>query len=512
METKITLTTKAGAHRAVADLLVAGVHAEDSKRAAELDRRLGGAAGRGIEKTSARLGSCFVVDTMGQLPARAVAVAGLGEKENFSRKNFSATGNYFKAASAAVKAAGGGQKKIVFDFPGLSSAADVRAVIEGALLGAYKFEKYKGGAPHSVSPHGGKPRGGKPSGGGADTPEHIAVVSSLSAAAFKDAARLALATVKGVRLCRDLVNEPPMSLTPSALASEAKKMCAEEGLDCTVITPEEMEKRGMGGLLAVGGGSANPPRLIHMIYRPPSAKGARKVAIVGKGITFDSGGLSLKPADSMKGMKMDMAGAAAVIGAMKAVSAAAPRAEVHGIVASAENMTGPAAYRPDDIVTPMNGKTVEIGNTDAEGRVVLADALSYAVELGAKEIVDLATLTGACVVALGVNTAAVMGNSPEVVKKILRSAAVAGESVWELPLSDDLRKDIESDVADIKNVGGRAGGAITAALFLEHFVSETPWAHLDIAGPAFADKGNDWQPKGATGFGVRTLLGYLSGK
>lgn len=491
MKTGFTLTGKSGAHRAAADLLVAGVSAGDSKRIAELDRRLGGAASRGIEKTSARLGSCFVVDTMGRLPARAVAVAGLGEK-----KNFSAPGDCFKASSAAVKAAGGGPKKVVLDFPGPSStAAGVRALLEGALLGSYGFSKYKGG-------------GGPPEGG----PERIAVASSISSAAFREASRLALATAEAVRLCRDLVNEPPMSLTPAALAEAAERMCAEEGLECAVITPEEMEKRGMGGLLAVGGGSANPPRLIHMKYRPSPAKRARRVAIVGKGITFDSGGLSLKPADSMRNMKMDMAGAAAVIGAMKAVCAVRPRTEVHGIVASAENMTGPAAYRPDDIVTPMNGKTVEIVNTDAEGRVVLADALGYAVELGAQEIVDLATLTGACVVALGVNTAGVMGNSPEVVKNILRSAAAAGEAMWELPLSDDLRKDIEGDFADIKNAGGRAGGAITAALFLEHFVSETPWAHLDIAGPAFADKGNDWNPKGATGFGVRTILDYLSRK
>ena len=480
METKFTLIGKAGAHRAAADLLVAGVSAGDTKRIAELDRRLGGAASRGIEKTSARLGSCFVVDAMGRLPARAVAVAGLGEK-----KKFSAPGDFFKAASAAGRAAGGGFKKVVFDFPGLSSAAGVRALMEGALLGPYRFSKYKGGGktPEDKTPE----------------PEQVAVASSVSAPAFRDASRLALATAEAVRLCRDLVNEPPMSLTPSALAEAAERMCAEEGLECKVITPGEMEKRGMGGLLAVGGGSANPPRLIHMTYRPPSAKRARKVAVVGKGITFDSGGLSLKPA-----------GAATGIGARKAVCAVRPRAEVHGIVASAENMTGSAAYRPDDIVTPMNGKTVEIINTDAEGRVVLADALSYAVKLGAREIVDLATLTGACVVALGGGTAGVMGNSPEVVKNILRSAAVAGEAMWELPLSDDLRKEIESDFADIKNAGGRAGGAITAALFLEHFVSSTPWAHIDIAGPAYMEKGNDWYPRGATGFGVRTVVDYLS--
>ena len=474
MKTKFTLTSPAASARMAADLFVAGVKAGDKKRIAALDRRLGGAVSRGIEKG----GNCFVLDTMGRLPAKAVAVC---------VPRSSSPGELFRASSAALKASGGADT-VAVDIAGLSSAPAVRAVMEGALLGSYGFTKYKGGTPSAP-------------------PRRVAVSSTLKAGAFNDAANRALAVASGVRICRDLVNEPPMSLTPAALAGFAEEMCAERGLECEVMLPEEMKKRKMGGILAVGGGSANAPRLIRMVYRPARARG--RVAIVGKGITFDSGGLSLKPADAMRTMKMDMAGAAAVMGAMSALGAVEPGVEVHGIVASAENMTGSAAYRPDDIVTPMNGKTVEIINTDAEGRVVLADALSYAVKLGAREIVDLATLTGACVVALGAGTAGVMGNNRRVVEGVKTAAARVGERVWELPLADDLRKDIESDFADIKNAGGRWGGAITAALFLEHFVSQKPWAHLDIAGPAYLEKGNDWLPKGASGFGVRTVVEYL---
>ncbi len=476
--------------RVKADLLVAGIYDGEEKRLAAIDRKLRGAVSRGVERSRGlRLGSFFRIDTMGGIAAAELMVAGLGK-----RKSFSDPADFFKAASVAAKNAGSHVKKLVLDFPVSNSTPALRALMEGALLGSYEFSRYKSEpAPQS----------------GAD---EISVVSGVSEKSFKSSALRSESVASAVRMCRDLVNEPPANLTPAALADRAQEMCSDSGLECSVIHPHEMEEKGMGGILAVGAGSSNPPRLIHMTYRPARAKRSRPLAIVGKGITFDSGGLSLKPAEAMRTMKMDMSGAAAVIGAMKAVAGLKPSVTVHGIVGSAENMTGPSAYRPDDVVRPMNGKTVEIVNTDAEGRVVLADALSYAVEEGAKEIIDLATLTGACVVALGMNTAGVMGNSEKVINGIKRSSARAGENVWELPLSADLRKDIESDIADIKNAGNRWGGAITAALFLEHFVSDTPWAHLDIAGPAYLERGNDWYPKGASGFGVRTLVDYISEK
>lgn len=484
--------TKNKPHGIKADLLVAGIHREDMRRISETDRKLGGAISRAVERAGDfRLGSFFVADTMGKLPASEIMVVSLGEKNRFS-----APADFFKAASVFAKNCGSHVKKAVLDFPVSNNTASLCSLMEGALLGSHKFLKYKSGSA---------PR--------REISEITVFSPRISEKSFKNAASRSEKIADAVRLTRDLVNEPPASLTPSALADCAESVCAETGLQCSVMLPAEMKERGMGGILAVSAGSSNPPRLIHMT-RPGTGKTgkSREIAVVGKGITFDSGGLSLKPAEAMRTMKMDMAGAAAVIGTMKAVAATNPGATVHGIVAAAENMTGPSAYKPDDIVKAMNGKTIEIVNTDAEGRVVLADALSYAVEIGAKEIIDLATLTGACVVALGINTAGVMGNSGEIVRDIKTSSSLTGENVWELPLSADLRKDIESDFADIKNAGNRWGGAITAALFLEHFVSGVPWAHLDIAGPAYLEKGNDWYPKGATGFGVRTLVNYISQK
>lgn len=487
---KFTLTKKKP-YGTKADLLAVGIYDGDAKRVSGIDAKLGGAVSRAVSRAGGfRFGSFFVADTLGKVPASEIMVVSLGEK-----KSFSAPADFFKAASVVSKNAGSHVGKLVLDFPVSKDAASLCALMEGALLGSHVFSKYKTASA---------PRG--------EVSEMEIFCPGASQKTFKAAALRARTVADSVCLTRDLVNEPPARLTPSVLADRAEHMCAEAGLRCSVMLPAEMKERGMGGMLAVSAGSSNTARLIHMTYSPEGVKRPREIALVGKGITFDSGGLSLKPAEAMKTMKMDMSGAAAVIGAMKAIAGLKPGVAVHGIVAAAENMTGPSAYKPDDIVRAMNGKTIEIVNTDAEGRVVLADALSYAVEIGAKEIIDVATLTGACVVALGINTAGVMGNNVKVVDGIKRSSSLAGENVWELPLSDDLRRDIESDFADIKNTGNRWGGAITAALFLEHFVSGVPWAHIDIAGPAYLEKGNDWYPKGGTGFGVRTLVNYVSRK
>ncbi len=474
-----------------ADLLAVGVYSDDTRQISAIDRKLGGAVSRTIGRARGlRLGSFSVIDSMGKIPASEIMVVGLGEK-----RSFSAPADFFKAASVVSGNAGAHVKKIVLDFPVSNASESLRALMEGTLLGSYRFSKYKSGSPP------------------AGEISEIAVFSPrVSEKSFRAAARRSETVAQSVCLSRDLVNEPPAFLTPATLADCAEKMCDGAGLCCSVMLPAEMKEKGMGGILAVSAGSSNTPRLIHMTYSPAGAGKSREIAIVGKGITFDSGGLCLKTAEGMKAMKMDMSGAAAVVGIMKAIAELKPAITVHGIVAAAENMTGPSAYKPDDIVRAMNGKTIEIVNTDAEGRVVLADALSYAVEIGAGEIIDLATLTGSCVVALGIHTAGIMGNNAKIVRDIQRSSSLTGESVWELPLSADMRKDIESDFADIKNTGNRWGGAITAALFLEHFVSGTPWAHIDIAGPAYLEKGNDWYPKGGTGFGVRTLVNYISQK
>jgi leucyl aminopeptidase len=325
---------------------------------------------------------------------------------------------------------------------------------------------------------------------------------------FKEEIAHAHALADSISLVRDMVNEPPLYMTPSKIADTASAIARESGMKCEIFDLKEIKRRGMGGLAAVTSGSTEPPRFIDLTYEP-RGKYKTTLAIVGKGITFDSGGLCIKPADSMRTMKMDMAGAAAVLGIMKAVARLKPSVKVHGLISSCENMTGPAAYKPDDVIRAYNGKTIEVINTDAEGRIVLSDALSYAVHLKVNEIVDLATLTGACMVALGTYTAGLMGNNQKLIDRILKAAGSAGEKVWQLPMDDELRPEVRSDVADMKNAGSRWGGAITAAMFLENFVGDTPWAHIDIAGPAYNEKDSAWNPRGGTGFGVRTVVSYI---
>jgi leucyl aminopeptidase len=277
-----------------------------------------------------------------------------------------------------------------------------------------------------------------------------------------------------------------------------------------VFERAECQRMGMGAFLGVAQGSEQPPKFIHLRYAPPG-RPRRRIAVIGKGITFDSGGLDLKSADGMQRMKNDMSGAAVVLGVLRALPALRPPLEVHGIIAATENMPSGSAFRPGDVLRAMNGTTIEVGNTDAEGRLTLADALCYAGErVKADEVIDLATLTGACVVALGPLCSGLMANDQALADRILKAAGDAGERVWQLPLIDEYREHIKSDVADLNNTGPRGGGAINAGLFLREFAGARPWAHLDIAGPAFVEKDTPLGPKGATGVVVRTLLTYLT--
>lgn len=302
---------------------------------------------------------------------------------------------------------------------------------------------------------------------------------------------------------RNLANEPAQFATPTELANIA----CDFGLDTVVYNREECEKLGMGAFLAVAKGSSQEPKFIHMKYQVDNPK--KKIAIIGKGITFDSGGLDIKPASSMLSMKDDMSAAACVLGVMSIIREFHPQVEVHGIIAACENMPGCSAYKPGDILTAKNGKTIEVDNTDAEGRLTLADALCYACELGVDEVIDLATLTGACMVALGTNAAGIMGNDDTLVKNLINTAERNGERYWELPLWDEYFDSLKSDIADMKNTGSRWGGASTAGVFLKKFVKDVKWAHIDIAGVAFLDKPQKEFIKGATGAGVRTLLNYI---
>ncbi len=370
----------------------------------------------------------------------------------------------------------------------VTEGLDAGPVAEGLALAAYRFDKYLADAK----------------------------APKIASATFVggDAAAVARAEVvaAAVHLARDLVNEPAGGKSPRALAALADEALTAVGIDVEVIDEIEAANLGLGGLLGVAAGSDEPPRLVKMTYTPAAGVEPRAtVALVGKGITFDSGGLSLKTADGMMTMKTDMSGGAAVIGALSALPALAPAVKVVAYVPMTENMPGGHATKPGDVLKIRNGTTVEVLNTDAEGRLVLADGLSLAAEDEPDAIVDLATLTGACVIALGTKVAGLMGNDDALIARVQAAAAGAGESVWPLPLPVEYRKLIDSDVADLKNISqGRGAGTLTAGLFLKEFVGDIPWAHLDIAGPARSDDDDGPVTKGGTGFGVRTLLELLT--
>jgi leucyl aminopeptidase len=370
--------------------------------------------------------------------------------------------------------------------PGADKAAFAQAAAEGTLLGAYRFGKYKKDDPA--------------------TKLTSAAIVAKGGKKVREAVERGVAVAGAVSMARDLVNTPSADLTPPMFADLARSVAEQAGLDIEVIDEKQAAKLGLGGLLGVGKASDAPPRMVKLTYTP-AGRSRGHLAWVGKGITFDSGGLSIKPGEGMIGMKGDMAGAAAVLAAMSVLPVVAPPVQVTGYLCLAENMINGKAIRPGDVLKIRNGTTIEVLNTDAEGRLVLADGLSLAVEQQPDAIVDLATLTGACVVALGPSIAGLMGNHDGWLDQVRAAADKASEKVWPLPLPKEYRKDLDSDVADMKNIGaGRYGGTLTAGLFLQEFVGDTPWAHLDIAGPADA-KGNDgYTPKGGTGFGVRTLL------
>ncbi len=424
-----------------------------------------------------------------------------------------------RAAAALVRAAWkltSGATTLLDAVPaGGDRAAAAGAVAEGAGLAAYRFTRYKSdpdpcrlttlsivSALDSANDDGTT---------GDATAGH-ATAGHATAGTLAAAVERAGVVVEAVCLARDLVNEPAGSLNPSDLADRATEVGRRVGLDVEVIDEVEAADLGLGGLLGVARGSDQPPRLIKLTYDPPGPAADRPtVALVGKGITFDSGGLSIKSAEGMMTMKTDMGGGAAVIAAMSALPSLSPEVRVVGFVPATENMPGGRAIKPGDVLTTRNGTTVEVLNTDAEGRLVLADGLALAVEEEPDAIIDLATLTGACITALGSKIAGLMGNDDGLVEAVRAAAERAGEPAWPLPLPKDYRKQIDSEVADLKNIGGRSAGALTAGLFLQEFVGEVRWAHLDIAGPSRSEDDDGPVAKGATGAGVRTLLELLCG-
>ncbi|ORJ62149.1 leucyl aminopeptidase [Geothermobacter hydrogeniphilus] len=369
----------------------------------------------------------------------------------------------------------------------------VQATAEGLLLAGYSFDHYLSDDERKAAP----------------VDEGLLLVDTRAqrdqaAAGVADAA----AICAGACFARTLVNQPGNIKSPAFLAEQAQSMAAEAGLKCTVLERRQLEKEGCGALLGVAQGSCRDPRLIILEYNGGDPA-QQPITLVGKGVVFDAGGISLKPADKMDEMKMDMAGGAAVLGTVKAAAALRLPVNLVGIVPAVENLPSGTAYRPGDILTSLSGKTIEVLNTDAEGRLILADALSYAARFKPRVVIDLATLTGACIIALGHHASAVLGNHDGLIKQLLAAGRRSGERLWQLPLWDDYDHQIKSEVADVKNVGGRPAGTITAAAFLQTFARDYTWAHLDIAGTAWQEKERDYLSPGGTGVGVRLLIEYL---
>lgn len=423
------------------------------------------------------------IATGGALTAPVVAAVGLGPADSETAPIDHET--LRRAAGAAVRALvgpPGRARRVALSLPA-RDAGEAEAVATGGLLGGYAFDRYRA----------------------TSTPE--VAIKLLTSAAHTDAARRAAVLADAVSLVRDLVNTSPSDLPPAALAAEAERVAAECGLDAEVLDEKALAEGGYGGILGVGQGSARPPRLVRLEYAPPGA--ATTIVYAGKGITFDSGGLSLKPSKSMETMKSDMSGAAAVIGAMQAIAALAPAVRVIGYLPLAENMPGGSAQRPSDVLTTYGGTTVEVLNTDAEGRLVLADALARSASDSPDLLIDVATLTGAQLVALGPLIGGVMAGDDALRDAVVDAARRAGETMWPMPLPDELRKGLDSAVADLANVGpDRNGGMLVGGLFLREFVPPgVRWAHLDIAGPAFnTGAPHGYTPKGGTGAATRSLV------
>jgi leucyl aminopeptidase len=467
---------------------------EELPRAWEgLDQALQGEISRLLKsgEFKAKLSQTHLLHTLGKLPTRRLLLLGLGKKEEWEldalRKAAGKAATVIRSLGIdrfQIPLLGGGVK-------GLSPEERAQAMAEGALLGLYRYTKYKTSEEAKEEER-----------------KEIQEITLLTRGeqGIPRAVRRGKILAEATAYVRDLANAPGNEGTPTHLSRVASRLAKEKGLKCRVLKREEMKKEGMGALLGVSQGSAQPPTFTVLEY---PGRGGETVVVVGKAITFDSGGISLKPGEKMEEMKFDKAGGCAVLGILKAVGELRLSHRVVGLIPATENLPGGKAYKPGDVLTASSGKTIEVVNTDAEGRLILADALVYAKRYKPAVIIDLATLTGACVIALGSHATGMMGND-EALKARLRAAGEkSGERVWELPLWKEYEEQIKSDVADIKNVGGKEGGAITAAAFLKNFVDETPWIHLDIAGTAWTTKEKPYTPKGATGVGVRLVLQLL---
>jgi leucyl aminopeptidase len=440
-----------------------------------------------------KAGELTTIFTFGRIPARRVVVAGLGKREKF---DINAVRTVAANVARALRHAGVERAATIVHgagIAGLEPEACAQAIAEGTVMGLYRFHRYKRMEENE---------------NGRELRELVLMEHDpQKLPALEQGVQRGVILAEAANFCRDMANEPSNVMTPTEMAARARQAADEVGLECTILDKDDMVELGMGCVLGVAQGSHQPPRFIVLHYRgDPSTD--RAIGFVGKGITFDTGGISIKPAQNMEEMKADMSGGAAVIAALKAIGQLKPRINVTGIVPATENMPGGNAIKPGDVLRAMNGKTIEVINTDAEGRLILADGLSYARRLELQPIVDIATLTGAITVALGDQAIGLFSNDQPTAERAIAAGSLAGERIWQMPLYDEYKEQIKSEVADMKNSGGRPAGSATAAILLREFVDNTPWVHLDIAGVDLYSKESGVIVKGASGIPVRTLVNF----
>ncbi len=477
----------------MSDAVIIGIY-QDIKsldaNLSEIDQQLDGVISNMISNSSfkGKESETLLIHTLGKIPAKMVLLLGLGKEEDFKEDTMR------RVVGKAVKKLEKSKANTLAIMPigldkNMSPQIIGQCIVEGAILALYKFNKYKTDNENKEN-----------------NLKEIYIVSDDKATIDKmnNGIKIGNALANGTIIARNLINEPSNVVTPEAMANKAMEIANKHGLEIDILEREDMEKLGMGSFLAVTQGSDKPPKLIAIKYMGGN-KDDEILGLVGKGLTFDSGGISLKPCTGMDAMKGDMAGGAAVLGTMDIIGNLKPKVNVIAIVGTCENMPSGKAYKPGDILTSMNGKTIEVLNTDAEGRLVLVDCITYALKQGARKLVDIATLTGACTVALGSTTTALISNNDEFVEEVKNASKNSGEKVWQLPSFPEYKELIKGDLADLKNAGGREAGTITAGLFLGEFAGDNPWVHMDIAGTSMASKDKGYLVKGATGVGVRTL-------
>ena len=457
-----------------------------------VDRAMDGAITRLIAdgEIKGKRGEVTIIHALGKIAPARVVVAGLGKASDFDAE---AVRSVSGETARRLRSIGVSRFSTIAHgagIGGMDATESAQAIVEGTVLGLYEFNRFKSSKNDDRS---------------VDTVE-IVEFDDSKLADLRLGVERGLVMSDAVRACRNMVNEPGNRMTPSRMAERALKAAHDSGLEIEVMDTPDLEALGMGAFLGVAQGSKEPPKLIVMKYEGDPENADNNLAIVGKGITFDSGGISIKPSANMGDMKGDMAGGAAVISAMKVIGQVGPKINVMGIIAATENMPGGGAQRPGDIVTTMSGKTIEIDNTDAEGRLVLADAVYYAHSQGIRRIVDIATLTGAMSIALGHICSGIFGNDQDFTDQVKASGDMAGERLWQLPTYDEYKEQYRSDVADIKNTGGRPAGSITGALIIGEFVEDAAWTHIDIAGTSFSSKTSGYVVKGGTGVMVRTMV------